>query len=274
MDAGHPASPPIGPDSPLRWWLFLLPLLLVLACRPPSEEGKTGPPLMVFAASSLGEVVERAARRFEASSGIEVRVHVAGSSTLARQVLAGANADVFIPADRAWAEAILDVLPNASSVGDLAGNRLVVVGGPDADGPIDLGGPMPPADWSRFAIADFEHVPAGRYARRSLESMGWWAPLESRLVPTNDVRAALRLVELGEVDAGVVYETDVSASTTVGILAKIPSGLHDPIVYPVVRLDDRSEVIEFVESLWSPTFRELLHRRGFTATPVPKVEAP
>ena len=104
--------------------------------------------------------------------------------------------------------------------------------------------------------------------------MGWWAPLESRLVPTNDVRAALRLVELGEVDAGVVYETDVSASTTVGILAKIPSGLHDPIVYPVVRLDDRSEVIEFVESLWSPTFRELLHRRGFTATPVPKVEAP
>lgn len=274
MREGDPATPRIFPKFSRRWWLLLLSLSVVLACRPPSsKEGKGEPPLLVFAASSLGEVVEQAARRFEADSGVEVRVHVAGSSTIARQVLAGASADVFIPADRAWAEAVLAERPDAVNVGDLAGNHLVLVGGLEADDSIDLGAPAPPASWSRLAIADPAHVPAGRYARRSLESMGWWGALEPRLVPTADVRAALRLVELGEADAGVVYGTDVAASTRVGVLAKIPADLHDPIAYPVVRLDDRSAVQDFLESLWNPEFREVLRRRGFTTMPVRKVEA-
>lgn len=226
--------------------------------------------MLVFAASSLGEVVERAARRFESASGVEVRVHVGGSSAIGRQVLAGANADVFIPADRMWAAAVLDGVPNAVGAGDLAGNRLVLVGGPALEGEVDLDAPAPPSDWSRLAIADPEHVPAGRYARRSLESIGWWEALEPQVVPTNDVRAALRLVELGEVDAGVVYKTDVAASTVVRTLATIPSERHDPIVYPIVLLDDRPEVLGFVAQLRSSGFRDLLRRGGFTMTPVAK----
>ncbi|MDG1358802.1 MAG: molybdate ABC transporter substrate-binding protein [Phycisphaerales bacterium] len=273
MEAARSASSHGSSASSRGWWLLLAPLSLVLACeRLAPEAGKPEPPILVFAASSLGEIVERAAEDFEATSGVEVRVHVAGTSTIGRQVLAGARADVFIAADRAWAEAVLAGHPSAVDVGDLAGNRLVLVGGSEADDSIDLGVPAPPEDWSRLAIADPAHVPAGRYARQSLESMGWWTSLEPRLVPTADVRAALRLVELGEADAGVVYETDVAASTGLGTLATIPSDLHDPIVYPVIRLDDRPEVLDFVERLWNPDFRDVLRRRGFTMSPVPKVE--
>ena len=273
MEAARSASSPGFSAFSHGWWLLLAPLSLALACqRVAPEAGKPEPPVLVFAAASLGEIVEQAAARFERASGIEVRVHVAGSSTIGRQVLAGANADVFIPADRDWAEAVLAGRPGAVDLGDLAGNRLVLVGGSEADDSIDLNAKTPPANWGRLAIADPDHVPAGRYARRSLESMGWWASLEPRLVPTNDVRAALRLVELGEADAGVVYETDVVASVGVAVLAKIPADLQDPIVYPVIRLDDRSAVRDFVEGLCNPEFREVLRGRGFTTTPVRKAE--
>lgn len=274
MEADRPAFSRNFSAFSRPWWLLLAPLSLALSCqRLAPEAGRHEPPVLVFAASSLGEVVQQAAERFEADSGIAIHVHVAGSSTIGRQALAGANVDVFIPADRAWAEAILDERPGAVNVGDLAGNRLVLVGGSESGGSIDLADPTPPGNWSRLAIADPAHVPAGRYARRSLQSMGWWASLVPRLLPTADVRAALRLVELGEADVGVVYETDAAASTTVGVLARIPADLHDPIVYPVVRLDDRPEVLDFVDRLWNPEFRETLHLRGFTLMPLQEVGA-
>lgn len=254
---------------------MLFSLTAVFGCqRPDPEADRVEPPVLVFVASSLGDFVERAARRFEATSGVEVRVNVGGSSTVGRQVLAGAKADVFMPADRGWGSTILDRAPRAVFAGDVAGNRLVLVGRPTDDGSIDLGAPDPPLNWSRLAIADPDHVPAGRYARRSMEALGWWDVLAPRVVPTNDVRAALRLVELGEANAGVVYATDVAASGSIEVLAKIPAELHEPIVYPVILLDDRPSVRAFVDSLWDPACREMLLHLGFTSGTRGEVDSP
>lgn len=219
--------------------------------------------VVVLVASSLGEIVEEVATRFEASTGTEVRVHVAGSSTLGRQVFAGAGGDICIPADRKWAELVLRSSPTASLVGHLAGNRLVVVGLDGVDAMIDFDDAIPPADWRRVAVADPGHVPAGRYARAAFESIGWWEPLEPRVVPAIDVRAALRLVELGATDVGVVYATDVHAATSVGVHGEIAPEHHDPIVYPVVRLEARPEVDAFLEALGDDSTRKLLESRGF-----------
>lgn len=245
--------------------MLALPLLVASACQPVNPSAIDDEPrILVLVASSLGEIVEQAAKRFEARSGIEVLVHVAGSSTIGSQLLSGSIGDVFIPADLAWAGLVLEAFPSAIPAGEIARNRLVVVGDLDAGESIDLTSKTPPTDWSKVAVADPEHVPAGRYARSALESMGWWGPLRSRLVPTGDVRAALRLVEMGEADAGVVYQSDVFATTSVRILAVLPSSLHEPIIYPIVMLEDRPAVRAFIESLGSSETRAALVQRGFT----------
>ena len=245
--------------------MLALPLLVASACQPVNPSAIDDEPrILVLVASSLGEIVEQAAKRFEARSGIEVLVHVAGSSTIGSQLLSGSIGDVFIPADLAWAGLVLEAFPSAIPAGEIARNRLVVVGDLDAGESIDLTSKTPPTDWSKVAVADPEHVPAGRYARSALESMGWWGPLRSRLVPTGDVRAALRLVEMGEADAGVVYQSDVCATTSVRILAVLPSSLHEPIIYPIVMLEDRPAVRAFIESLGSSETRAALVQRGFT----------
>ena len=262
-------------DSGLISWLFsgapvlgrmlVLPLFVASACQPVNPSaGDDEPRVLVLVASSLGEIVEQAAARFEAKTGIQVLVHVAGSSTIGSQLLSGSSGDVFIPADRAWAGLVLEAFPSAIPVGEIARNRLVVVGDLGGGESIDLAATMPPTDWSKVAIADPEHVPAGRYARSAFESIGWWDPLKSRLVPTGDVRAALRLVEMGEADAGVVYQSDVFATTSVRILAVLPSSLHEPIIYPIVMLEERPAVRAFIESLGSSETRSALVQRGFT----------
>jgi len=167
--------------------------------------------------------VTKIAAQFERETGTKVRLSFGASGTLARQIEQGAPCDLFLSAAPEW----VDVL-TVRARRDLLRNRLVLVAPSPGPPPTD-------APRGRVAIADPDRAPAGRYAKEALTRLGWWEVLN--VIPTEDVRACLRLVELGEVDWGVVYATDARASRKV--FARMD--LDAAVVYPAALLTEAGE---------------------------------
>lgn len=192
----------------------------------------------VFAAASLGDALGDAAEVWETDTGNEVTLVLAGSATLARQIEAGAPADVYIAANMDWMDWLADrgrVLEEGRF--DLASNALVLVASdpaltdereisPDTDILAKLG------EDGRLAIALPDAVPAGIYGKAALQTLGLWNDVSQRLAPMDNVRAALALVALGEAPLGVVYATDAVAEERVVVAGRFPDSSHPPIAYP------------------------------------------
>jgi molybdate transport system substrate-binding protein len=193
--------------------------------------------VIVFAAASLKESMDAVARQFEAATGNKVVVAYAASSALARQIENGAPADLFMSADLDWADFLDDrKLLMAGTRINLLRNELVLIAPADSKSVLKL---VPGVDLAaalgkdRLAIANPDAVPAGKYARAALASLGAWAAVESRLARAENVRAALLLVSRGEAPFGIVYRTDALADKGVRIVGSFPADSHPPIVYPV-----------------------------------------
>ena len=220
-----------------------------------------GEDVVVFAPASLGGTLDRVATLYEAAHGGEVRISYAGTSALAQQIRRGAPADVFLSASVEWMD-VLDAegLLVEGSRSDLLANRLVVVSiEPTPLDPTDLAnGP----ENDRIAMALTQAVPAGQYGRQALTSLGIWDAVASRVVETDNVRAALRLAALGEVRFAVVYVTDAFAAPEVHIVAELAADLHDPILYPVAGIVD-GDGAGFLDFLQSDAARALYVEDGF-----------
>ena len=199
-------------------------MLVALSGCGRSQDGDPPTEVVVFAAASTEDVLREAGRRFEVATGTRVRFNFAASSTLAQQIRAGARADVFLSASVEWmdeAERSGDIISGSRI--DLLGNSLVLIAPVGSAFEIDISPefdfPARLPEVRRIAMGDPAHVPAGRYAKSALKSLGWWDALERLIIPAVDVRAALRLVEIGEVDAGVVYASDAAQSNRAVIIA-------------------------------------------------------
>jgi molybdate transport system substrate-binding protein len=194
-------------------------------------------PLTVFAAASLTDALQAVGRAWTKRSGQPVRFSFAASGTGARQILAGAPADLFVSAEPSWmgqVQAAGRLLPGACR--DLLGGRLVLVA-PAASRvrlAIRPGFPLAAAlgDRGRLAVGDPRSVPAGRYAQAALTRLRVWDAVATRLAPAQDVRAALSYVARGEAPLGIVYETDAAADPAVRIVGAFPAASHPPIIYP------------------------------------------
>lgn len=223
--------------------ILMLAVLLLALWSATAVAGPTGErepkveALTVFVAASLSEVVRELSSTFTAQSGVEVNLSFGASSTLARQIEAGAKADVYISANPAWADYLDDagfLEPDSKSA--FLTNSLVFIQpiGNDAeyvlfDSSFDLGA----AFEGLIAIGDPQHVPAGQYAAEALAHYAWLEPLSGRLLPCLDVREALRVVEMGEAGLGIVYATDALASSKVRVVGSIPPGSHSTISYTI-----------------------------------------
>ncbi len=225
----------------------------------------------VFAAASTKESLSEIAAAFERQTGAKVLLNFAASSTLARQIEAGAAADVFLSADQEW----MDYLAAKSLIRkdgrvDLLGNDLVLVAARSGTPAVRMekGFDLAGSFQGRLSLGDPAHVPAGKYARESLEFFGWWDAMKDRLAPCADVRSALRLVETGETPLGIVYATDAAASTGVAVVAAFPPGSHKPIVYPAALASTASAAGErFLRYLQGEVAREIFRRHGFAFLP-------
>jgi molybdate transport system substrate-binding protein len=224
--------------------------------------------LTVFAAASLREALDAAVKPYEAASGNKVAVSYAGSNALARQIEAGAPASLFISADTGWVDELekrgmvepgtrRDLVTNDLVLVAPAASRIELHVAPGFDLAAALAG-------GRRALAHPDAVPAGRYAKASLQRLGAWDAVRTRLAPAENVRAALALVARGEAPLGIVYRTDALAEKGVRIVDAIPAGTHPPIVYPLVVIKGApSAARDLAAHLAAPAMDATWERFGF-----------
>lgn len=216
----------------------------------------------VFAAASLSEAIGEIGRRYEAQTGERVIVNFGSSGMLARQIAAGAPADVFLSAD----ERRVDRIDPATRVTLLSNTLVVVVNARDGRSIKSLAGLT---TLRSLALGDPDSVPAGAYARSLLEKAGLWGRLAPKVIPTANVRAALAAVASGNADAAIVYRTDALVSGEVTIALEIPGAAGPRILYPfgVVRdAENRAGAIRFMNFLQSETALQIFARYGFLVT--------
>lgn len=227
--------------------------------------------ITVFAAASLTESLTDIGRTYEAQSGKSVLFSFASSSALARQIEAGAPADIYLSANEQWMDYLDEagLIETATRVSPIS-NRLVLIvpsdsdiGPPAIDESLDLGSLLGPN--GRIAVGDPDHVPAGIYAKEALQSMGLWSFAEPRLARADDVRAALVLVGRGEAPLGIVYSTDAAISDRIRIVGIFPPETHAAIRYSfaVLRDQDNRDAVDFYSYLTGPEAIETFERYGF-----------
>ena len=248
-------------------WKRLLVLVASLACGA-TWSADTGRPVTVFAAASLTNVLNELGDGFTKSTGVPVRFSFAASSILARQIEAGAKADVYFSADQEWMDYLAqrDLIQTATRR-SLLGNRLALIA--PADSAVELaikpGFPLVAAlNGGRLVTGDPDSVPVGRYARSALMSLGVWNDVVDRLVRAEDVRAALVFVARGEAPLGIVYETDARIDKRVKLVGTFPESSHPPITYPMALTKDAiPDAARFAEYVRSHASRAVFERFGF-----------
>jgi molybdate transport system substrate-binding protein len=223
--------------------------------------------LHVFAAASLTDALKEIAADFEKQIGTRVILNFGGSSLLARQIEEGAPADVFLSADEAKMDQLQkDNLIDPASRQDLLGNSLVIVTAAASRLTIAKPADLLRPEFRKIALGDPQVVPAGIYARKYLERIGLAAQLHERIVPTDNVRAALAAVEAGNADAAFVYKTDAAISRRVQVVYAVPEKDTPPISYPVAILratKERGTAEQFVVCLRSASAGAVFTRYGF-----------
>jgi molybdate transport system substrate-binding protein len=228
------------------------------------------PPLVVSVAASLADVMSELARRHEQTTGQAVRLNVAGSNFIARQIVEGARVDAFISAD----DAQMDVAERAGRLVPgtrvaLLTNQLVVVGRPGGALQMNGAAALATPAVGRVALGNPESVPAGVYARQWLERQGVWREVSSKVVPAMTVRAALAAARAGRVDAAIVYATDAATEPRMPVLYRVPVADAPPIVYPaaVVRGANEAAARALVTYMQSAEAGAVFRAAGFGLPP-------
>lgn len=238
--------------------------LAALACSP---RAPARPELVVYAASSLRDALQELAPTAEASTGARLVFNFGSSGDLARQILAGAQADLFFSADERELERVAaEIEPDTRRT--LLSNQLVLVE-PADERPSLFAQPFTPDQLARcelVSLADPASVPAGRYAQAWLASRDAWEFVAPKVLPGVDVRAALAAVESGAVRAGIVYRTDAALTTKVRIVHAVPLAEGPAIAYPLAVLAHRPEAARaraLAQFLAGPAALALFERHGF-----------
>jgi molybdate transport system substrate-binding protein len=226
--------------------------------------------ITVFAAASMKNALDQFDAAFAKATGIKVTASYAATSALVRQIENGAPADVFVSADLRWMDyAIEHRLVRPDTRVNLLGNRLVLIAPKDSK--LDKVAIAKGFDIAklagdgRIAVADVKAVPAGRYAKAALESLGAWAAAEGKLAMAENVRAALAYVARGETQVGIVYETDAKIEPGVKIVGVFPEGSHPPITYPVAAsANAKPEAAQYLRRLQTQTAKDVFEQYGFS----------
>jgi len=228
-------------------------------------------PTLIFAAASLKNALDEVNAVYDRQTKMRTVASYAASSALAKQIEAGAPAQVFVSADLDWMDYVeKKKLIQSATRRNLLTNRLVLIAPADSKVQASIAPNFPLAQLlgpdGRLALGDPQHVPAGKYAKAALERLGVWDSVAQRIAASDNVRAALALVARGEAPLGIVYETDAIAEPRTHIVATFDPALHPPVVYPVALTQNAmgAAALQYVEFLASPQARAIFEKHGFT----------
>jgi molybdate transport system substrate-binding protein len=250
----------------------LLGVLVALALLEPQARAQNSG-VVVYAAASLKDALDDVNAQYQQGGGKAAIISYAASSALAKQIEAGAPADIFISADLDWMD-YLDQrhLIETSSRKNILGNELVLVAPKDSTAHVTIAPGFPLTSLlkgGRLAVADLAAVPAGQYAKAALEKLGVWDSVANSLAPAENVRAALLLVSRGEAPFGIVYRTDAAAEPGVKIVGTFPTDSHPPIIYPaaLVAASKNPDAAKFLAYIESAKAKPAFEKQRFTVLP-------
>jgi molybdate transport system substrate-binding protein len=247
----------------------------LLALAPHAPARAQGQSVTIFAAASLKTALDDIAAEWQKETGNSARISYAASGPLAKQIEAGAPADIFISADVRWMDYVAErKLIKPESRRNLLGNALVLVAPSDSktqpmeiDAQTDLLGLL--GKDGRLAMGQPKSVPAGAYAEQALISLGLWDRVKDRIAQTESVRASLVFVARGEAPLGIVYRSDAHAEPKVKVLGTFPETSHPPIVYPIamVAASMNPDANAFYDYLTTPAASNIFRRESFDVLP-------
>ena len=252
---------------------FFVLACLIFALAQPAVAQET---ITVFAAASLKNALDDVDAAYAKAGGTKVTASYEASSALARQIEAGAPADVFISADLRWMDYVAEhrlIKPDTRV--NLLGNKLVLIAPKDSmldHVPIGQGFDIAKlAGDGRIAVADVKAVPAGRYAKAALTKLGAWAAAQPKLAQAENVRATLAFVARGETPLGIVYETDARVEPKVKIVGVFPDGSYPPVTYPVAATASttKADVAKYLAFLRTRQAKDIFEKYGFSVLTTP-----
>lgn len=237
-----------------------------VAAPPAAAAQKT---ITIFAAASLKNALDEAIALYQkAHQGLDAKTSYAASLTLAKQIEAGAPADIFVSADTASMDYLAEKsLLKPDTRTDLLGNTLVVVA--PASSPLKSLDFTKPAFTAalgsgRIATGDPASVPVGKYAKAAFEKLDLWSLVESHFAFTDNVRSALVFVAREEAPLGVVYATDAKSEPKVKIVATFAENTHPKIVYPIALTrgagEEAASILKFLKGREA---KAVFERNGF-----------
>jgi len=230
--------------------------------------------IRLFAAASLSDALKEIATQYERRTGDKIRLNTGASSTLARQIEAGAQADIFFSADEAKMDLhdAKGLIANETRKAKLS-NTLAIVVAIEQGAAIASPNDLATSKVKRIALGDPETVPIGIYARSYLERLNLWKAVRSKVVPTESVRAALAAVEGGDADASIVYNTDALISKKVKVAYRVPKEEGPRICYPIALVRNAREpqaAAKFLEHLNSEDAAKIFRKFGFIVIDAPR----
>jgi molybdate transport system substrate-binding protein len=251
-----------------NWFAIAATVCLSLAgaAAPAAAQEK----VTVFAAASMKNALDAADKAWSTESGKQVTASYAASSALAKQIEAGAPADIFISADLDWMKYVSDKkLVKEDTKSNWLANRIVIVAAKDNAKPIEVKQGFDLAallKGGKLAMGEPNSVPAGKYGKAALEKLGVWSSVEKSVASAESVRAALALVSRGEAPYGIVYQTDAAADPGVAVVGTFPEDTHPPIIYPIAILTDSKspDAAAYLQFLKSPKAAPFFEKEGFT----------
>lgn len=246
-------------------------LRLALACLIGFSLPASAGEVTIFAAASLKNALDQVAADWQAASGNTVVLTYGGSPAIAKQIMEGAPADLFVSASKQWMDEVEKAgLTVAGTREDLLSNHIVLVGQPGA-APVELSASTDLAGLlagGKLSMALVDSVPAGQYGKASLETLGLWPSVEPSVVQSENVRAALALVAAKEAALGIVYTSDAVAEPGVAVIGTFPDDSHPKILYPVAEIaPGKPEAQDFLTYLSSDAARAVFEQQGFVVLP-------
>ncbi|MFN1548710.1 molybdate ABC transporter substrate-binding protein [Vibrio natriegens] len=225
--------------------------------------------LKVYAASSMTNAINEISENFSGKFDVTVTPVYGGSSSIARQIMNGAPADVFISANTKWMDYLVDEkVILRDNVTNLVGNSLVLIAPKPSNTKSfnfsDSNAWLAALNDGRLALGNPTSVPVGMYAKESLTTLDVWKNIESKVAPAKNVRLALALVERGEAPLGIVYKTDALLTDKVTIVDEFSSDTHSAIVYPAAMISDSTESKQFFRYLNTDEAKAVFVKYGFS----------
>ncbi|QIZ09548.1 molybdate ABC transporter substrate-binding protein [Priestia megaterium] len=253
-------------------WFFMITMVFLPACSTSLSEKDTDQTkkseITISAAASLGDALNEIKSQFEKTNKqITLLYNLGGSGALKQQIIQGAPADIFISASK-------DQFDDLSKKGliaeqkqkDLLSNQIVLITNKMNPAPLNSFQDLKKSGINKIAIGTPETVPAGMYAKQTLQNLDIWDGLQSKIIQTKDVRQVLTYVETKSVDAGIVYLTDLKVSEKVKVVAVAAEQSHDRIIYSagiIKSSEKKKEVSQFYDYLQTPTARAIFKKYGF-----------